>query len=77
VPKIEADPIEKKCDGGQSRTARRQDTYPPRTKTGIGVMVGFTGALDRVWPQVSLAMGLTFGVVCIGGLEYGFLRLVW
>jgi hypothetical protein len=40
-------------------------------------MVSFARALDRVWPQVSLTIVLTFGVVCIGGLEYGFLRLVW
>ncbi len=48
-----------------------------KNENRIGVMASFARVLDRVWPQVSLAIGLAFGVVCIAGLEYGFLRLVW
>jgi hypothetical protein len=40
-------------------------------------MPSFARALDRVRPQVSLAIALIFSVVWIATLDYGLLRLVW
>jgi hypothetical protein len=40
-------------------------------------MASFARVLDRVRPQVSLAIALTFSVVWIATLDYGLIRLVW
>jgi len=40
-------------------------------------MLSFAHVLDRVRPQVSLAMALIFSVAWIATLDYGLLRLVW
>jgi hypothetical protein len=39
-------------------------------------MLNFARFLDRVRPQTSLAIALTFSVVWIAALDYGLLRLV-
>ncbi len=40
-------------------------------------MLSFARAVDRIWPQASLAFVLIITVVWIAALGYGFLRLVW
>jgi hypothetical protein len=57
--------------------ARSDNTAGKEQAQGIGVMLNFAHVLDRVRPQASLGVGLTFVVAWIGALSYGVLTVVW